>query len=213
VHVGAVFCADAVVTGAARRRLATSGALAVDTESLVLAAGAAGRPFAAVRAVVDTPSEPLLSPMTVSRGWAALRALRAAGPAIDEWIAALGARDVVLASAAAEALPALAAVTDLVLVVAPASSAPASSDAAHLLGVAGRAGVPAHRVEDPRSIDLRWLAGISRVGIAAGASARPHQVDDLVRALSGLGPVTVRRAHTTGHDIGGDLVAAPQEVS
>jgi 4-hydroxy-3-methylbut-2-enyl diphosphate reductase len=89
VSVGAVFCADAVVTGTARRRLAMSGALAVDTESLVLAAGASGRPFAVLRAIVDTPTDPLFSPATIVRGLTALRALRAAGPAIDEWVAAL----------------------------------------------------------------------------------------------------------------------------
>jgi 4-hydroxy-3-methylbut-2-enyl diphosphate reductase len=89
VCVGAVFCADAVATGAARRRLAMSGALAVDTESLVLAGAASAHPFAVVRAVVDTPTDPLFSPATISRGLTALRALRAAGPAIDEWVAAL----------------------------------------------------------------------------------------------------------------------------
>jgi 4-hydroxy-3-methylbut-2-enyl diphosphate reductase len=397
VHVGALFTSDGVVTGAARRRLAMSGALAVDTESSVLAAGAAGRPFAAVRAVVDTPADPLLSPATVGRGLAALRSLRAAGPALGEWTAALGPREVVLAAprsfcagvtraieaveraqerhgppvyvrrqivhnthvvrdleergavfveevdevppgavlllaahgvtpsvraAAAEraltvvdatcplvskvhgevrrsarrgetvllighreheevegtvgeapdgvvvvadvaearavavpdpdrvsyavqttlavdeaeevaavlrerfpslraprrddicyattnrqrAVRALADGTDLVLVVGSANS----SNSVRLVEVAERAGVPAHLVEDAGQVDLRWLAGTSRVGITAGASAPPHLVDDLVRCLSGLGPVTVREQHVTDEDV---VFALPQEVS
>src|SRR5205823_13359857 len=45
-----------------------------------------------------TPTDPLLRPGTVTRGLAALRSLRAAAPAFGEWAAALGAREVVLAS-------------------------------------------------------------------------------------------------------------------
>jgi 4-hydroxy-3-methylbut-2-enyl diphosphate reductase len=96
-HVGPLVGSAGVVTGATRQRLAPLG-LAVDTETLQLAGGAAGHPFAAVRAVVDTPTDPLLSPATVARGLAALRSLRAAGPAFAEWAAALRPREVVLAT-------------------------------------------------------------------------------------------------------------------
>ena len=94
-HVGPLAGSAGVVTGAARRLLAPL-ALAVDTETLQLAAGA--QPFAAVRAVVDTPTDPLLSPATAVRGLRALRSLRAAAPAFAEWAAALGPREVVLAT-------------------------------------------------------------------------------------------------------------------
>jgi 4-hydroxy-3-methylbut-2-enyl diphosphate reductase len=104
------------------------------------------------------------------------------------------------------AVRALADGTDLVLVVGSANS----SNSVRLVEVAERAGVPAHLVEDAGQVDLRWLAGTSRVGITAGASAPPHLVDDLVRCLSGLGPVTVREQHVTDEDV---VFALPQEVS
>jgi 4-hydroxy-3-methylbut-2-enyl diphosphate reductase len=96
-----------------------------------------------------------------------------------------------------QAVRALAAATDLVLVVGSANS----SNSVRLVEVAERTGVPAHLVEDAGQVDLRWLAGIPRVGITAGASAPPHLVDDLVRCLSGLGPVSVREEHVTDEDV------------
>ncbi|PVZ08589.1 4-hydroxy-3-methylbut-2-enyl diphosphate reductase [Actinomycetospora cinnamomea] len=97
VHVGPVHSARRPVVGARRRALAAQGALAVDTESAWLAAGAAGGPFAVVRAVVDTPAAPLVHPGTVRRGVAALRVLRRSVPALATWVAACGAREVLLA--------------------------------------------------------------------------------------------------------------------
>jgi 4-hydroxy-3-methylbut-2-enyl diphosphate reductase len=99
VHVGPVVSSPRVVAGGAREVLAARGALAVDMESATLAAAAsaAGRPFAAVRAVVDTPRHPLVRPGTVARGVAALRSLHRAVPALADWAAALGPREVALA--------------------------------------------------------------------------------------------------------------------
>ncbi|NYJ07138.1 4-hydroxy-3-methylbut-2-enyl diphosphate reductase [Petropleomorpha daqingensis] len=82
----------------------------------------------------------------------------------------------------------LADATDLVLVVGSANS----SNSVRLVEVAEREGTPAHLVEDAAAVDLRWLAGAARIGITAGASAPPSLVDDLVAALGGLGPLTVR---------------------
>ena len=76
---------------------ATRPALAVDTESAWLAPEDGATPFAVVRAVVDTPDHPLLRPGTVTRGIAALAALRRAAPVIAAWCAALGEREVLLA--------------------------------------------------------------------------------------------------------------------
>ena len=98
VHLGPVVSHPAPVHGAARSGLAAAGALAVDMESVWLAAAAAGGPFAVVRAVVDTPGTPLLRPGTVTRGLAALRSLRCAAPALREWLAATGPRAVEPAS-------------------------------------------------------------------------------------------------------------------
>jgi 4-hydroxy-3-methylbut-2-enyl diphosphate reductase len=94
VHVGPVVSAEHVVTGAARAARAGAG-LAVDTESAWLVSDEV--PSAVVRAVVDTPDHPLRHPGTVTRGIAALRALRRAAPVIAAWCAALGGREVLLA--------------------------------------------------------------------------------------------------------------------
>jgi 4-hydroxy-3-methylbut-2-en-1-yl diphosphate reductase len=116
VHVGPVLSADHVVTGAERAALTRAAQpghegnlradraigssphvppLAVDTESAWLVSDQV--PSAVVRAVVDTPEHPLLRPGTVTRGIAALRALRRAAPVIAAWCAALGEREVLLA--------------------------------------------------------------------------------------------------------------------
>jgi 4-hydroxy-3-methylbut-2-enyl diphosphate reductase len=96
VHIGPIVSSERVVDGAARRALSGTGALAVDTESAWLAP--AGAPFAAIRSIVDTDAAPLWSAGAVPRGIRALRALRQTVPAIDAWSAALGAREVLLAS-------------------------------------------------------------------------------------------------------------------
>jgi 4-hydroxy-3-methylbut-2-enyl diphosphate reductase len=71
--------------GAERAQLASDGSIAVDMESAWLAAGAAGRPFAALRAVVDTPSRELVRFSTVPSGFKAYRALGRAAGALDSW--------------------------------------------------------------------------------------------------------------------------------
>ncbi|MDX6243516.1 MAG: 4-hydroxy-3-methylbut-2-en-yl diphosphate reductase, partial [Frankiales bacterium] len=98
VHVGPVAATQGVTTGPAREALARQGILAVDMESGAFAEIADGRPFAVVRAVVDTADHPLLRLGTVLRGTRALRNLRRAAPALLEWTQAVGNRDVVLAA-------------------------------------------------------------------------------------------------------------------
>jgi 4-hydroxy-3-methylbut-2-en-1-yl diphosphate reductase len=97
VRVGRVVTVDHLVRGPERERLAATGALVADMESAVLARAADGRPLAVVRAVSDTPDRPLVSPGTLGGGLAALRSLRAAGPALARWAAAVGERQVLLA--------------------------------------------------------------------------------------------------------------------
>jgi 4-hydroxy-3-methylbut-2-enyl diphosphate reductase len=92
VHLGAVGGADAVVTGTARTAWAQRGALAVDMESGVLAR--TGRLAAVVRAIVDTPVHPLVSPGTLPRGTRALRSLRRAAPVLSAWAAGRGESDI-----------------------------------------------------------------------------------------------------------------------
>lgn len=397
VHVGPIVSSPQIVHGATRTALAQTGALAVDTESFQLSEAAATDRFAVIRAIVDTPQDRLLSLGTVPRGIRALRSLRGAATVIEQWTAALGAREVILASPRSfcagvgraieiverslrqhgapvyvrrqivhnahvvadleskgaifveevdevpsgsllvlsahgvspqvrsdaanaglsvidatcplvakvhnevkryssygetvflighadheevigtvgeapgnvivvndvaeaarvqppdadrvayvmqttlaldeagevaevlrgrfpslsaprkddicyattnrqRAVRAVAADAELILVVGSENS----SNSKRLVEVAEREGCPAYLVEDATDVDLSWLAGISRVGITAGASAPPHLVDDLVSSLSGLGPVTIRNTHVVDEDVQFTL---PREVS
>jgi 4-hydroxy-3-methylbut-2-enyl diphosphate reductase len=104
------------------------------------------------------------------------------------------------------AVRAIAEDVELVLVVGSANS----SNSRRLVEVAEREGVPAHLVDDVTEVDLRWLAGVTKVGITAGASAPPHLVSQLVHCLEGLGPVDSRESRLVDEDV---LFALPREVS
>lgn len=104
-----------------------------------------------------------------------------------------------------QAVRAVADESDLVLVLGSQNS----SNSQRLAEVAESAGVPAHLVDDAESVDLGWLAGATRIGVTAGASAPPELVDDLVRALSGLGEVTVRNVDVVSENVRFTL---PKEV-
>ncbi len=104
------------------------------------------------------------------------------------------------------AVRAIAARSELVLVLGSQNS----SNSHRLAEVAEAAGARAELIEDPTAVDLDWLAGTTRVGITAGASAPPHLVDDLVWCLSGLGQTTVEETATVSEDVRFTL---PREVS
>lgn len=78
---------------------------------------------------------------------------------------------------------------DLVIVV----GSPNSSNSNRLREVAAGRGVPAYLVDGPDEIDSRWLAGSSRVGLTAGASAPDVLVDRIVRRLRDLGAGSIRK--------------------
>ena len=63
--------------------------------------------------------------------------------------------------------------------------------------------------EGPSDIQLGWLAGVSTIGLTAGASAPPAVVNDIITALSGLGPVEVSERVITTENIRFSL---PKEV-
>lgn len=86
------------------------------------------------------------------------------------------------------AVRAVAADSDLVLVAGSANS----SNSQRLVETAERCGARAYLVDGPEDIRLDWLAGVSTVGITAGASAPPAIVSQIVAALSGLGEVQSR---------------------
>lgn len=92
---------------------------------------------------------------------------------------------------------AIAADSDLVLVVGSMNS----SNSLRLVETVRRLGVPAHLVDDADDIELRWLKGVARVGLTAGASAPQALVDEVVDALNGLGPVDIRTRNVVTEDI------------
>jgi len=103
------------------------------------------------------------------------------------------------------AVRAVAAESDLVLVAGSANS----SNSVRLEETCERAGTPAHLIDGAADIQLGWLAGVSTIGLTAGASAPPAVVEEIISALSGLGPVTVSERTTTTESIRFGL---PKEV-
>jgi 4-hydroxy-3-methylbut-2-enyl diphosphate reductase len=93
-----------------------------------------------------------------------------------------------------EAVAAIAAACDLVLVVGSANS----SNSARLVEVARRHGTPAHLIEDATQIRTDWLDGVRTLGLTAGASAPPHLVDEVIAAL---GPDTVTEHRVTDENV------------
>jgi 4-hydroxy-3-methylbut-2-enyl diphosphate reductase len=99
----------------------------------------------------------------------------------------------------------VAAQADLVLVAGSANS----SNSRRLVETAERAGTPAHLIDGPEDIQLGWLAGVSTIGLTAGASAPPAVVSEIIDVLGGLGPVEVAERVTTTESIRFSL---PKEV-
>ncbi|MEV6670580.1 4-hydroxy-3-methylbut-2-enyl diphosphate reductase [Streptomyces sp. NPDC051162] len=95
------------------------------------------------------------------------------------------------------AVKALAARTDLVLVVGSTNS----SNSVRMVEVARDAGVAAHLVPGPQDLDPDWLVGVGSVGVSAGASAPDVLVDGLRRRLAGFGYDRVEIERTATEDI------------
>jgi 4-hydroxy-3-methylbut-2-enyl diphosphate reductase len=84
VHVGPILCLERLADGRDRAALAT-GAIAVDMESAWLAPLRTRSSFAVLRVVSDGPGHELFRPAIFIQGIRALRALRAAAPALITW--------------------------------------------------------------------------------------------------------------------------------
>jgi 4-hydroxy-3-methylbut-2-enyl diphosphate reductase len=82
-----------------------------------------------------------------------------------------------------DAVKILAPQCDVVIVV----GSPTSSNSNRLREVAENLGVPAYMVDNASEIDPRWIAGVRRVGVTAGASAPEVLVREVVERLKGLG--------------------------
>jgi 4-hydroxy-3-methylbut-2-enyl diphosphate reductase len=83
------------------------------------------------------------------------------------------------------AVKAIAPRCDLVLVI----GAPNSSNSMRLVEVAERFGKPAHLVQRAHEIEPAWLAGISTLGLTAGASAPEELVREVVDFVAQHRPV------------------------
>lgn len=84
----------------------------------------------------------------------------------------------------------LAAGADLVLVV----GARNSSNATRLCEVAAQQGAQAYLVQDECGVDARWLRGVQRIAVTAGASTPEQLVQRVVQRLRALGAGAVRQA-------------------
>jgi 4-hydroxy-3-methylbut-2-en-1-yl diphosphate reductase len=89
IREGPIVSVPKLSRGAARAALAEDGSIAVDMESAWLAPAAGDRPFAALRAVVDTPRRELVRFSTIPHGVKAYRALGRAARALERWTATL----------------------------------------------------------------------------------------------------------------------------
>lgn len=91
VQVGALVSLPHLVRGTERLLWHARGARAADMESAWLARGAAGRPVAVVRVVLDAPDHEILRPGFARSLRRALRALRQVAAALEDWNEAEGA--------------------------------------------------------------------------------------------------------------------------
>jgi 4-hydroxy-3-methylbut-2-enyl diphosphate reductase len=85
VRTGNVVCVSRLATGERRAELLAGGAIAVDMESVWLAAGTGGRPFGVVRVVLDSPEHELLRVQAAAGALRAALALRRVAGALHEW--------------------------------------------------------------------------------------------------------------------------------
>jgi 4-hydroxy-3-methylbut-2-enyl diphosphate reductase len=78
---------------------------------------------------------------------------------------------------------------DVVIVV----GSPTSSNSNRLAELARKLGVEAFMVDSPDELQPQWLAGKSRVGLTAGASAPEILVQQVIDRVRALGAVSVRK--------------------
>jgi 4-hydroxy-3-methylbut-2-en-1-yl diphosphate reductase len=92
-----------------------------------------------------------------------------------------------------DAVKALAPQCDVVIVV----GSPTSSNSNRLREVARNLGVPAYMVDNAAEIDPEWVAGKSRIGLTAGASAPEILVREVIERLNQLGVAAVENLDGT----------------
>ncbi len=78
---------------------------------------------------------------------------------------------------------------------------PNSSNSNRLREVAAQTGARAYLVGSAAELDPRWLEGVHRVGVTAGASTPEHLVEGLLSRLRELGAASVSTAETRVEDV------------
>jgi len=97
-----------------------------------------------------------------------------------------------------EAIKAIAPLAEIVLVI----GSPNSSNSMRLVEVARKAGAKAARlVENAGAIDWDWIAGVSIVGLSAGASAPEVLVNEVIAAFRARYDVSVEEAVVTREEV------------
>jgi len=87
-----------------------------------------------------------------------------------------------------DAVKVLSAEVDLVIVV----GSPTSSNSNRLRDVAQRSGSPSYMVDCAEELKEEWFAGVTRVGLTAGASAPDILVQQVIARMRALGALSVR---------------------
>jgi 4-hydroxy-3-methylbut-2-enyl diphosphate reductase len=85
VRTGHVVCVSKLALGERRAELHAGGAIAVDMESVWLAAATGSRPFGVVRVVLDSPEHELMRVGAVAGALRAAMSLRRVGAALHDW--------------------------------------------------------------------------------------------------------------------------------
>ena len=71
-----------------------------------------------------------------------------------------------------------------------------SSNSVRLAEVGRRSGARSYLIEDANVLELRWLEGVSTVGVTAGASAPEVLVQGVIDKIAGAYDVTVEDVDT-----------------
>ncbi|MGH2864371.1 MAG: 1-hydroxy-2-methyl-2-butenyl 4-diphosphate reductase [Solirubrobacteraceae bacterium] len=85
VRTGHVVCVSRLALGERRAQLHAGGAIAVDMESVWLAAGTGERPFGVVRVVLDSPEHELIRLGALAGALRAAMSLRRVAAALHDW--------------------------------------------------------------------------------------------------------------------------------
>jgi 4-hydroxy-3-methylbut-2-enyl diphosphate reductase len=96
-----------------------------------------------------------------------------------------------------EALMAIAARCDLVLVVGDLTS----SNSNRLVEVAKSFHIPAYLINAPCDIQSDWLKGVSNIGLTAGASSPENVVEACIQRLQALGVTEIEKATYVKEDV------------